>query len=185
MSIRPISYADGVYEIWHDERNHGGQVSSDLVNFAVNITDDTPIFNIIGIYCPLDEDSSWHPVGGGADPDRVQPMFAQIVSTKGCPCGLIQGPMPLRLAQAHIKKHADEMDGRGRYRDNSLPTGPFEIVVNINTRAIVGIGPFEDSDDFGPDYLIVPVDNEATYELACRLTSKFDLVSMVLEATNQ
>lgn len=185
MSIHPLSYANGIYEIWHDEKDHGGQISAEQVNFATDAADGSEIYKIIGLYCPDDGDSSWHPIGGGAAPEEVQQMFAQVISTQGCPCGLIQGPIPLRFAQAHVKKHADAMDGRGRYRDNSLPTGPFEIVVNINTRAIVGIGPFEDSDDFGPDYLIVPIDNEATYELACQLTSKFDLVSMVLETTNQ
>lgn len=185
MSIRPVSFENGIYQVWHDEFNHGGEVPVSEIEFNPTLQGGVD-FQIIKLPCPAGCNSiSWHPIGGGADPDGVQPMFAQIISERGCSCGLISGPISLRLAQAHVKKHTDAMDGRGRYRDNSLPTGPFEIVVNINTRAIVGIGPFEDSDDFGPDYLIVPIDNEATYELACQLTSKFDLVSMVLEAANK
>jgi hypothetical protein len=56
-------------------------------------------------------------VGGGAQPPLVQEMFVHMAETDGCPCpeGL-QRDQAHATAVEHVKQHAVEMDGEGRWQ---------------------------------------------------------------------
>ena len=179
MSIRPVSFSENNFEVWHDELNHGGTVSIDDIEFNRNALGD--ITHTIAIMvCPGCDSTSYHPVGGGAAPPEVQEMFAQLYAAKGCPCGLIMAGQGLDLTKSHAKKHCDNMDGRGRWQLDQVPQtrpgesgGPsFDILVEVNSHYIVGIGPFPPGDPT-ENYTIETIPEEF-YAEACKDGAKYN-----------
>lgn len=79
MAIRPIEFnADGSVQVWHDEANHGGVLKSEEIVFAKAL-DGGEDLRFLVMPCPVPGcgSESFHPVGGGCDPERVQMLFVK------------------------------------------------------------------------------------------------------------
>jgi hypothetical protein len=79
--------------------------------------DGTPSHQFAVVVCPVCGSVSTAPVGGGAQPALVQQMFVELALREGCPCpeGLARDT-ELTVAEDHVKKHCEEMDGVGRWQ---------------------------------------------------------------------
>lgn len=113
MSIRPVKFTSGgAVEVFHDERGHGGVVQLRNVQFGRK-PDQTDDFRFIELPCPVEGCGSLsvHPAGGGADPERVQELFVRALHRH--PRHTSRSLEEARLA---VKAMAEEMDGPGRFR---------------------------------------------------------------------
>jgi hypothetical protein len=108
----------------HDEGGHSGLISPDTVTY-VPMAGGSPNHYYAGITCPVCGCPNTHPVGGGAQPSLVQELFVHLALRDGCPCdapiaAAKQGPPPddadVIAAHDHVKQHAEEMDGPGRWQ---------------------------------------------------------------------
>jgi hypothetical protein len=73
--------------------------------------------SLANLTCGTCGGASSHPIAGGAEPRRVQELFVRAARSAGCPCGSpIPSGRPYALVAAHIRLHADQLDGPGRYQ---------------------------------------------------------------------
>lgn len=102
---------------------HSGDLDPSTVAFATK-PDGSTDFRVLVIACPVAGcgSVSYHPIGGGAAPRQVQEMFVRHLIAKGiaCPCGLLSAGRPIVQVIAHMKQHAEDMDGPGRWQVASL-----------------------------------------------------------------
>src|SRR4051794_1815053 len=78
MAVKPVGFhLDGTVDLWHDERQHGGSVALADIPLGLDVTG-APDLGTAVLTCPVPGCvwSSWHPPGGGADPEGVQPLHA-------------------------------------------------------------------------------------------------------------
>lgn len=111
MSVRPTIFHDnGRIDVWHDERGHGGTVRLADIHHPARLTgaDDT---RYLMVACPVTgcDSVSVHPVGGGADPERVQALHALKRAEQ-------DRRRPFGAVLAEIAAEAEAMDGPGRFR---------------------------------------------------------------------
>jgi hypothetical protein len=112
----------------HDDARdggHGGTIDPATVVHTTSI-DGSPNANFLSITCPVCGATSTHPVGGGAQPSQVQQMFARKLlppNPEACPCGNLAAGKPTLLTIAHLKTHADQLDGTGRWVVNTGDLG--------------------------------------------------------------
>ena len=181
MSVRPVTFhPDGSIDVITDENGHSGTISINDIHYITNI-DGSDNHNLVILTCPDNcGATSTHPVGGGAAPPEVQEMFARLYGHKGCPCGLVMAGQSLDLTKSHAKKHCDNMDGKGRWQLDDVPqTRPggegealFDILIEVNSHYIVGIGPFPPGDP-AEGYVIEAIPEEF-YEEACKDGAKYN-----------
>lgn len=113
MSIRPVNFpSSGDLIVWHDEFNHGGTIAAADIKFAKDRAGaDLDTFIVLNCPVPGCGSQSIHPIGGGADPERVQAMFALKYRTAKA--------MTWDQAVAAVEAAAENMDGPGRARIGS------------------------------------------------------------------
>ncbi len=120
MSVRPIAFdPTGGMTVQHDELNHTGAVAFADVRFgrtlAATVDTDT-----IELTCPVCGGVSVHPVGGGADPSRIQLLFLRTVMRRAAVLGIPAGQRSFAAIKARIKARAEAQDGPGRFRLDAL-----------------------------------------------------------------
>ena len=130
MSIYVADFkrAGGGWTVIHDdapEGAHSGTIQPTDVDY-LPAPGGGRYFGGMAITCPVCGASSFHPVGGGAQPRQVQEMFIRTLTRAGvaCPCGALPAGRPALLVIAHLKTHADQMDGPGRWRIRSQDYTP-------------------------------------------------------------
>jgi hypothetical protein len=108
----------------HDDApggSHGGTLAATDVTFGMKV-DGTPDFRTAIISCPFPGcgSTSYHPIGGGAQPRSVQELFVRMVIRLGCPCGLLTaGKTPL-VAISHLRGHVTVLEGQTRWQIASI-----------------------------------------------------------------
>jgi hypothetical protein len=117
MSIRPVKLnLDGTVNVVHDERDHAGTIAITDIKF-VRKPDGSPDYRFIEMTCPVVGcgSVSVHPVGGGADPRRVQRLFVRKLFQS-------QEHSSISLLEAFqaAKAMAEQMDGPTRWKLRSL-----------------------------------------------------------------
>ncbi len=118
MSIRPVTFnADGSVEVWHDERSHGGTVAAASIRFLVAESTGAEDIRFLTLPCPAVGcgSVSTHPAGGGADPDRVQRLFARMYQ-RNVTSPALTGLDTWTAAKGKVQEVVGAMDGPGRYR---------------------------------------------------------------------
>jgi hypothetical protein len=126
MSVRPVRFSpDGSIDVVFDEMGHSGTIPAAEVRWATSI-DGSDTLSIV-LACPDGcGAASTHPVGGGAAPREVQEMFARKLippDPQPCPCGKLAAGKPALLTVSHLKTHADQQDGTGRWQVNTGDLG--------------------------------------------------------------
>ena len=109
----------GQWQVVHDDAPdgpHSGSVTPTSVTFTTN-PDGSQNPRFLTVTCPVCGAVSTHPIGGGAQPASVQEMFIRNAVRAGCPCGTKwPAGRVFLLTLAHIRIHANAMDGTGRFQ---------------------------------------------------------------------
>jgi len=119
--VHDFNPGDGTWLVTHDDAPdglHTGVIQPTDVQRVVNM-DGSISENFATVACPVCGSVSTHPVGGGAQPPLVQEMFIQLTMRDGCcAVGFRGAPRATTYQDAHdhVKQHAEEMDGEGRWQ---------------------------------------------------------------------
>jgi hypothetical protein len=112
---------DGSVDVIFDELGHSGTIPAAEVQWSQGIDGSDSLF--IVLTCPdgCGASSTW-PVGGGADARMGQELFVRRLippDPQPCPCGKLAAGKPALLTVSHLKTHADQQDGTGRWQVNT------------------------------------------------------------------
>lgn len=119
MSVRPLAFhPNGQIDYWHDEESHGGTVQiADLQHpSGLNGVDDR--FLILPCQCGT---VSIHPISGGADPDRIQALFALKRATAPA-----NRNKPFATILQEVADATAALDGPGRFKLAGVTRGHIE-----------------------------------------------------------
>jgi len=113
---------DGTWTVTHDDAfggSHEGSIAPTSVSFTAKV-DGGNDYRAMVITCPVCGAVSTHPMGGGAQPFRVQEMFIRQLIRLGCPCGQMPAGRTPLLAIAHARQHVNALEFVGRWQLASM-----------------------------------------------------------------
>lgn len=103
----------------HEELSHGGVVAFAAVRFGRDEAGGVNV-DVLEVACPVCGALSVHPVGGGADPARIQLLFLRTIRRRRAILGLPVAVGTLAGAKAFVRNRVEAQDGPTRWRLEAL-----------------------------------------------------------------
>jgi hypothetical protein len=109
MSVYVSDFSN--WTVMHDDApggSHTGTIDPTSIHYTENM-DQTPNPDFLTVECPVCHSVSTHPVGGGAQPAKVQELFIRMTLREGWTRSAVD-------AIEDVKKRCNQMDGEGRFQ---------------------------------------------------------------------
>jgi hypothetical protein len=179
VSVRPVTFhPDGSIDVLFDETGHTGTLAPSQVVWGKN-ADGTDRHDGMTLACPDGcGGTSWHPVGGGADPPNIQYLFVDKTKRDGCACGQVAPGRTDAVPQSHVELNVNRQDGPDHWQLDPMRLGlelpeqqpaggppVFQVVYRNTDRLIVGLHP---QGGVGPDHGVSVVRDLAEYDVLMR-----------------
>lgn len=124
MSVYVSKFAAGVWDVTHDDAPggpHGGTLAPTAITFGV-APDGSTDYRTAVIACPFPgcNSTSYHPIGGGAQPRSVQETFIRMMMRLGCPCGSLASGKAAALVIIHARGHVTQTENAARWQVASI-----------------------------------------------------------------